>query len=104
MGGSITSESYRHQGTLVRACSDDARLPAPSPALVWGVCGSVLSSVYQVSQELLCEAVTHQFQEAMYLWDLQKKDLKAIFRFFFFLVIYRNCFSQQNGWGNSTYW
>lgn len=36
-----------------------------------------------VSQGLLCEEVTHQFREAMYLWNLQQKDLKAIFRYFF---------------------
>lgn len=82
---SITSESLKHQGILVRTCSDDTSFSAPSPALVQGACGSALSlsSVCQISQGLLCEAVTHQFREAMCLWNLQQKDLKAIFRYFF---------------------
>lgn len=69
------------------------------------VCSSTASVLWLPGQQgLLCKAVTHQFQEAMYLRNVQQKDLKVVFRLLFplfLLVIYINCFFQQNGWGNS---
>lgn len=71
--GSIASESHRHQGTVLGTCPDECT--STGTGCLWFSTVSI-----QVSLRLLCEVVTHPFREAaMYLWNLQQKDLKAIF-------------------------
>lgn len=100
---SFTGESYRHQGSVMRTLSDDISISASPPAQAQREDQHRHYTASARSAGDCCVRRWLTISRKQRVCDICSKSiLKPFSDIFFFIVIYKNRFSQQNSWENST--